>query len=185
MKRNPGIILVIVLLLLLSVTYLFFWKNAKALIATPGEVVELSFVLDKKFEFGEYYFDLGNGKSSTYPLCYCLTEKNTYPADCVGDIKYIYNNTPGTTCIPLNIGTGRCSAKVMNSSGHATMFLIPLEYQWTKPVEKIVLGISVPVLAPDHSKIVVEVTILKRDELGKLVFYRKLEQTIIVDQKKK
>ncbi|MEJ7684561.1 MAG: hypothetical protein WKG06_43275 [Segetibacter sp.] len=146
--------------------------------------MQLTFVLDKKFEFGEYYFDLGNGKGSTYPLCFCLTEKNMFPPDCFGDVKYIYNNTPGSMCVPLNIGTGRCSAKIMSSSSFATMFLIPLEYQWTKPFEKIVMGIQVPQQAPEGAKLVVEVTIFKRNDRGQLVVYRKYEQAIVVSVSK-
>jgi hypothetical protein len=182
MRRTWRIALVVGLLLGLSLTFLFSRKNTNTFTAIPGEVVELSFELDKTFEFGEYYFDLDNGKGATYPLCYCLKEKNTYPPNCLGDIKYIYNNATGTMCIPLHIGKGRCSAEVMNTSGYATMFLIPLEYQWTKPVEKIVIGITVPEQAPEAARMVIAVTVFKKNDLGKLVIYRKYEQAIIVDQ---
>jgi len=174
-----------IVLLLASIEVFFpFRKKIKTFTGAPNEVVQLTFELDKKFEFGEYYFDLNNGKSSTYPLCFCLTEKNMFPPDCFGDVKYIYNNTPGTMCVPLEIGTGRCSAKIMSSSSYATMFLIPLEYRWTKPFEKIVMGIEVPEQAPMGAKLVVEVTIFKRDDRGQLVEYRKYEQAIIVKNKK-
>ncbi|MEP7144345.1 MAG: hypothetical protein ABI707_15780 [Ferruginibacter sp.] len=184
MKGNRKLILLIIALLILSVIFFSVRKKIKSYTGKPGDVVELTFELDKKFEFGEYYFDLANGKGSTYPLCYCLTEKNTYPPDCYGDVKYLYNNTPGTMCMPLNIGTGQCSAKVMSSSGHATMFIIPLEYSWTKPFEKIVIGIRIPVKAPEEAKLVVAVTIFKRIEAGKLIIYRKYEQAIIVKNPK-
>lgn len=174
-------ILIIVVLLTLIVAFLQSEKKIKPFKGAPGEVVQLIFELDKKFEFGEYYFDLENGKSGTYPLCFCLTEKNMFPPDCFGDVKYIYNNIPGTMCVPLNIGKGRCAIKkIMSSSSFATMFLIPLEYQWTKPFEKIVMGIEVPERAPEGAKLVVEVTIFKRDDSGQLVVYRKYEQAIIV-----
>lgn len=179
MQRVGKFILIIVLLLAVGGTFLYLRKSEKIFAGTPGETVELIFELDKKFEFGEYYFDLDNGQGSTYPLCYCLSEKNTYPPDCFGDIKYIYNNMPGKDCIPLNIGTGSCSVKGTNTSGHATMFLIPLEYQWTKPVEKIVIGVKVPNQAPDGAKIVVKVTIFKRNDFGKLIIYRQYEQSIV------
>jgi hypothetical protein len=183
MRRTWQIALVIGLLLALSLFFLFSCENTKTFTAMPGEVVELSFELDKRFEFGEYYFDLDNGKGATYPLCYCLKEKNMYPPDCLGDIKYIYNNTPGTMCIPLYIGKGSCSSKVMNTSGYSTVFLIPLEYQWTKPVEKIVIGISVPEQAPEAARMVIAVTVFKKNDLGKLMVYRKYEQVIVVDRK--
>ncbi|MEO5893431.1 MAG: hypothetical protein ABIQ31_24475, partial [Ferruginibacter sp.] len=154
MRRRWIFISIIALLLILLVMYWFLPKKIKAYQAAPGQVVELTFELDKKFEFGQYYFDLANGRGSTYPLCFCLTEKNTYPPDCFGDIKYIYNNTPGVMCIPLNIGTGSCSVKSISSMGHATTFFIPLEYKWTKPVEKIVIGVRVPAAAPDGARIV-------------------------------
>src|SRR3982751_2524583 len=144
MKGTQKFIVTIVLLLVLVVAFFMLQKKEVTYTAAPGEVVELSFELDKKFEFGEYYFDLNNGQRATYPLCYCLTERNTYPPDCSGDVKYIYHNIPGSMCIPLKIGTGRCSVTPISSSGYATMFTIPLEYQWTKPVEKIVIGIRVP-----------------------------------------
>lgn len=178
-------ILIIVVLLALLVTFLYSEKKITTFTGAPGEVVQLTFQLDKKFEFGEYYFDLENGKRSTYPLCFCLTEKNMFPPDCYGDVKYIYNNTPGTMCVPLNIGTGRCSAKIMSSSSFATMFLIPLEYQWTKPFEKIVMGIEVPEKAPEGAKLVVEVTIFKRNDRGELVVYRKYDQAIEVKSAEK
>lgn len=184
MGRTWKLIIIISLLLAIVAALLVLRKRIKTNTAAPGETVELIFELDKKFEFGEYYFDLGNGKSATYQLCYCLTEKNTYPPNCIGDVKYIYNNTPGTMCVPLNIGTGRCSAKVMSSSGHETMFIIPLEYRWTKPVEKIVMGIQVPGQVPDGARLVIEVTLMKRTENGKLVRYRKYEQAVVVKQNK-
>jgi hypothetical protein len=175
------VILIIVLLLASIEVFFPFRKKIKTFTGAPNEVVQLTFELDKKFEFGEYYFDLNNGKSATYPLCFCLTEKNMFPPDCFGDVKYIYNNTPGTMCVPLDIGTGRCAIKkIMSSSSFATMFLIPLEYQWTKPFEKIVMGIKVPEQAPIGAELVVEVTIFKRDDRGQLVVYRKYEQAIVV-----
>lgn len=178
--------ILIIVVLLTSITAFFAVQTKiKTFTGSPGEVVQLTFELDKKFEFGEYYFDLENGKSSTYPLCFCLTEKNMFPPDCFGDVKYIYNNTPGTMCVPLNIGTGRCSVNIMSSSSFATMFLIPLEYQWTKPVEKIVIGIKVPEQAPERAKLGVEVTIFKRNDRGQLVVYRKYEQAIAVKREKK
>ena len=115
------------------------------------------------------------------PLCYCLSEKNMYPPDCAGDIKYIYNNLPGSRCIPLHIGKGSCSAKAISTIGFATMFNIPLEYSWTKPVEKIVLGIRVPNQVPKASRMVVAVTILKNNGANNLSEYRKYEQAIVVD----
>ncbi len=174
------VVLIIAVLLASVVAFFRLQKKIKTFTATQNEVVQLTFELDKKFEFGEYYFDLNNGKSATYPLCFCLTEKNMFPPDCFGDVKYIYNNTPGTMCVPLSIGTGRCSTKIMSSSSFATPFLIPLEYQWTKPIEKIIMGIKVPAQAPEGAKLVVEVTIFKRDDRGKSVLYRKYEQSIIV-----
>ena len=171
---------VVVLLVIILPAFFTSCRKIKTLEGAPNEVVELTFELDKKFEFGEYYFDLGNGKSSTYPLCFCLTEKNMFPPDCYGDVKYIYNNTPGTMCVPLNIGTGGCSTKIMSSSSFATMFLIPLEYQWTTPFEKIVMGIAVPEQAPEGATLEVEVTIFKRDDRGALVVYRKYQQRIEV-----
>lgn len=163
MKRR-NIVLILCLPLALVILFLMLQKKGTAYTAAPGEVVELSFELDKKLEYGQYYFDLDNGKSSTYPLCYCLTERNVYPPDCSGDVKYIYSNTPGTTCIPLHIGQGRCFTKPISSSGYATVFTIPLEYPWTKPFEKIVLGIRVPHQAPEGARLAVTVTILKQNE---------------------
>src|SRR4051812_43846414 len=107
MRRTRIIVLFVVLLLAVLSIFFYLRKNTKSFTGAPGETIELSFELDKKFEFGEYFFDLDNGDGATYPLCFCLTEKNTYPPNCFGDIKYIYNNTPGTMCMPLNIGTGR------------------------------------------------------------------------------
>lgn len=180
------VILITVVLLALLVAFLSSEKKIKTFTGSPNEVVQLTFELDKKFEFGEYYFDLENGKSATYPLCFCLTEKNMFPPDCFGDVKYIYNNTPGTMCVPLNIGKGRCAIKkIMSSSSFATMFLIPLEYQWTKPFEKIVMGIQVPQQAPEGARLVVEVTIFKRNDRGQLVVYRKYEHAIVVKSAKK
>ena len=181
MNKNFWIIILIIVVLLTSILIFFaMQEKIKTFTGTPGQVVQLTFELDKKFEFGTYYFDLDNGKSSTYPLCFCLSEKNMFPPDCFGDVKYIYNNTPGAMCVPLNIGNGRCSTKIMSSSSFATMFLIPLEYQWTKPFEKIVMGIQVPKQAPEGAKLVVEVTIFKRDDRGALVVYRKYQQAIAV-----
>lgn len=179
MRRAWKFILIIVLLLAVWGTFLYLQSTDKTFSGAPGETVELVFALDKKFEFGEYYFDLDNGKSATYPICYCLSKKNTYPPDCFGDIKYIYNNIPGKECIPLNIGKGSCSVKGTSTAGHSTMFLIPLEYQWTKPFEKIVVGVKMPGQAPDGAVIAVKVTIFKRNDFGKLVIYREYEQSII------
>lgn len=179
------LLLVVTLFLILWIIFINLPEKIKSFTAAPGEVVELVFELDKKFEFGEYYFDLANGRDANHPLCFCLTERNTYPPDCFGDVKYIYNNTPGTTCIPLNIGTGSCTSKIMSSMGHATVFMIPLEYQWTKPVEKIVMGIRIPNNAPVGARMVVEVSILKKNDRGKLVRYRKFEQAIEVKSERK
>jgi hypothetical protein len=184
MKGTQKFIVVIVLLLVFVVAFITLEKKEKIYTAAPGEIVELSFELDKKFEFGEYYFDLNNGKSATYPLCYCLTEKNIYPPDCSGDVEYIYNNRPGTRCIPLKIGTGRCSVKPISSLGYATGFIIPREYQWTKPVEKIVMGITTPAKAPEGVRLVVAVTIFKQNGIGKLEVYRVYEKTIVVKHSK-
>jgi hypothetical protein len=107
-----------------------------------------------------------------------------YPPDCAGDVKYIYHNVPGNKCIPLKIGTGRCSATPISTLGYATVFTIPLEYQWTKPVEKIVIGIKVPPAAPEDARLVVAVTIYKQNDVGKPDVYRKYEKTIIVKHSK-
>lgn len=179
-------VFLIVFVLVAASSALFFSKeDTFSCRGVPGDVVELTFGLDKKFEFGEYYFNLENGKAANYSLCFCLTEKNMFPPDCFGDVKYIYNNTPGTMCVPLDIGTGRCSTKIMSSSSFATVFLIPLEYQWTKPVEKIVMGIEIPEQAPAGSRLVVEVSIFKRNDRGHLVIYRKYDQSILVENEKK
>ena len=174
------IIVVIALLLVFAAAFFILREKEEIYTAAPGKVVELSFELDKKFEFGEYYFDLNNGKNATYPLCYCLTEKNMYPPDCAGDVRYIYHNTPGTGCVPLKIGTGSCSVTPISSLGYATTFTVPLEYQWTKPFEKIVIGIRVPAKAPEGARLVVAVTIFRQNDLGKLTVYRLYEKTIIV-----
>ena len=174
-----GVVLIIVVALIVLLR-----KKDEIYYARQGDVVELRFELDKKFEFGKYYFDINNGKGYTYPLCFCLTEKNTYPADCSGDVKYLYNNTPGTMCIPLKIGNGRCSVAPIKTLGYATSIIIPLEYPWTKPFEKIVLGIRVPAQAPEAARLVVAVTILKQDDSGKMQRYRLYEKTIIVKQTK-
>src|SRR3982751_4349765 len=101
MKGTRLLILILVLALIIVVVLLMLQKKDEIYYAKQGDVVELNFELDKKFEFGEYYFDLNNGKGYTYPLCFCLTEKNTYPPDCSGDVKFLYKDTPGTMCIPL------------------------------------------------------------------------------------
>ena len=178
------IVLLIVLSLVVVVAFLTPQKKETTYTAARGEVVELQFELDKKFEFGEYYFDLNNGKSATFPLCFCLAEKNMYPPDCAGDVKYIYHNTPGARCIPLKIGTGRCSVTPISSLGYATVFTIPLEYQWTKPFEKIVMGIKVPDEVPEGAKLVVAVKIFKHNGLGKLQVYKTYEKRIVVKHAK-
>ena len=184
MKRRWKLVVAICLLPVLLILFFMLHKKGTAYKAAPGDIVELSFELDKKLEFGEYYFDLDNGKGSTYPLCYCLTERNVYPPGCSGDVKYIYSNTPGTMCIPLHIGRGRCSVKPISSSGYATVFTIPLEYSWTKPFEKIVMGLQVPHQAPEGARLVIEVTILKQNEQPKQLVYRKYEKAILVQQQK-
>ncbi len=181
MSRNNRMVATIIAVLLVITGAFYFWPSTiKTYTAATNEVVKLTFQLDKKFEFGEYYFDLANGKTSTFPLCFCLTENNAFPPECHGDIKYIYNNYPGTLCVPLNIGTGRCGVKIMSSSSFATMFLIPLEYGWTKPFETIVIGVRVPKEVPAGARLVVEVKIVKRSDRGKLVPYRTYQQAIIV-----
>ncbi|MEJ7739679.1 MAG: hypothetical protein WKF97_19820 [Chitinophagaceae bacterium] len=170
-------ITIVIVLTLIASQYL---KEPDGLSGSAGEIVELTFEFDKKTGFGEYYFDLANGEGSTYPLCFCLKERNMFPPECSGDVKYIYYNTPGTMCVPLNIAKGRCSVSVMSSSSYATIFLIPLEYKWTKPVEKIVMGISIPGIAPEGARLVVQVDFFKRDDLGQLKFFKKLSQSIRV-----
>ncbi len=174
MKGTRLFILILVLALIIGVVLLMVHKKDEIYYAKQGDVVELNFELDKKFEFGEYYFDLNNGKGYTYPLCFCLTEKNTYPPDCSGDVKYLYKNTPGTMCIPLKIGSGRCSVSPISTLGYATDIIVPREYQWTKPFEKIVLGIRVPNQAPEGARLVAAVTIFKQNEYGKMEKYRTL-----------
>ncbi len=183
MKGILGRVLLIITLSLAVIVAILFVKEPDSLVGSKGEIVELTFEFDKKTEFGEYYFDLDNGEGATYPLCYCLTERNMFPPDCNGDIKYIYNNAPGTMCVPLHIAKGRCSANVISSSSYATHFLIPLEYRWTKPVEKIVMGIRIPLLAPEGSRLIVQVNFFKRDEVGRLKFFKKYEQAIRVQKK--
>lgn len=173
------IVLIVSLLLVMIAAYRYSGEP-NSLSGAKGEIVQLTFEFDKKTEFGEYYFDLANGENSTYPLCFCLTERNMFPPDCYGDVKYIYNNTPGTMCVPLNIATGGCSVKVMSSSSYATIFLIPLEYKWTKPVEKIVMGIRIPELAPEGARLDVQVNFFKRDDLGELKIFKKYDQLIKV-----
>src|SRR5689334_4538817 len=147
--RKLVVILSVLLLLIIVIVGLTLQKHENIHYAKRGEVVELSFELDKKFEFGEYYFNLDNGRGSTYPLCFCLTEKNAYPPDCSGDVKYPYKNGPGTMCIPFQIGKGRCSVAPIKPLGYATPLIVPMEYRWTKPFQKIVLAIRVPEKAPD------------------------------------
>ena len=180
MSRNSKFIIIAVILIMIVVVIFLFKKNKNTVTGAPGQLVELSFEMDKKFEFGEYYFDLANGKGATYPLCFCLTEKNMYPPDCVGDVQFIYKNFPGAACIPLNIGTGSCSSRVMSSLTFATKFIIPLEYPLTKPFEKVVIGVRVPQQAPVNAKIQVEVTFFKKGDRGQNSVYKKYEQTIIV-----
>ena len=181
MKGIRLLIFIIVLVLIVVVTSLILLhKKEEVYHAKKGAIVALNFELDKKFEFGDYYFELNNGKGSTYPLCFCLTEKNTFPPDCSGDVKYLYKNRPGTMCIPLKIGSGRCSVSPISTFGYATDFIVPREYQWTKPFEKIVLGIRVPNGAPEGARLVVAVTIFKQNNAGKLEQYRVYEKTIVV-----
>lgn len=180
MKRISWWVVLIIVLLLTMIAACRYLQEQDGLSGAKGEIVELTFEFDKKTEFGEYYFDLANGENCTYPLCFCLTERNMFPPDCSGDIKYIYNNTPGTMCVPLNIANGRCSTEVMSSASYATIFLIPLEYKWTKPVEKIVMGIRIPRLAPEGARLVVQVNIFKRNDVGELKFFKKYDQSIRV-----
>ena len=185
MKGNQRLIFIsAVVLIIVVAAIILLRRNDDIYYASQGDVVELRFELDKKFEFGKYYFDIDNGKGYTYPLCFCLTEKNTYPPDCSGDVKYLYKNTLGTMCIPLKIGNGRCSVAPIKTLGYATSIIIPLEYSWTKSFEKIVLGIRVPEQAPGGAKLVVAVTILKQNDSGKTQRYRLYEKSIIVKQKK-
>lgn len=185
MKGIQRFIFISVIVLIIAVAAIILLRKKDDIYyASQGDVVELTFELDKKFEFGRYYFDINNGKGNTYLLCFCLTEKNTYPADCSGDVKYLYKNTPGTMCIPLKIGSGRCSVAPIKTLGYATSIIIPLEYSWTKPFEKIVLGIRVPAQAPAAARLVVAVTILKQDDSGKMIRYRLYEKTIIVKHTK-
>ena len=184
MKGIRLLILILVLALITMAVSLMLHKKEEVYYAKTGEVVELNFELDKKFEFGDYYFELNNGKRSTYPLCFCLTEKNTFPPDCSGDVKYLYKNRPGTMCIPLKIGSGRCSVAPISTFGYATDFIIPREYQWTKPFEKIVLGIRVPNGAPDGARLAVAITIFKQNNVGQLEQYRVYEKTIVVRNSK-
>ncbi|MEJ7766416.1 MAG: hypothetical protein WKF89_01300 [Chitinophagaceae bacterium] len=155
-------------------------KEPETFSGARGDLVELTFEFDKKTKFGEYFFDLDNGTRSTFPLCFCLTERNMFPEDCSGDINYIYNNRPGTMCVPLHIARGRCSSAVISSSAYATVFIIPLEYGWIKPVEKVVIGIRVPESAPIGAILVVRVNFFKKDDRAKLVFYEKQELSIRV-----
>ena len=174
------------LIVLLAAVVIFYFSSSETIkthYAAPEEVVKLTFELDKKFEFGEYFFNLDNGKGSSFPLCFCLTEKNMFPPQCLGDVKYIYNNTPAGMCVPMSIGTGSCGVKVMSSSSFATVFMIPLEYKWTKPFETIVMGIRVPAQAPKGAKLVVEVSIFKRVNPVKVELYRTYKQQIIVGEK--
>ena len=180
MRRIFWLVGLIIILMIITIIIFRYFMKEDGLSGSKGEIVELTFEFDKKTEFGEYYFDLANGEKSTYPLCFCLTERNMFPPDCYGDIKYIYNNTRGTMCVPLNIATGNCSTRVMSSSSFATIFLIPLEYRWTKPVEKIVIGIRIPGLAPEGSRLVVQVNFFKRDDLGRLKFFKKYDQSVRV-----
>jgi len=179
------LIIALVLIIVAVSIFIFLHKKGEGetYYARPGDVIEMSFELDKKMEFGEYYFDLDNGKSATYPLCFCLTEKNTYPPNCSGDVKYLYKNTPGTMCIPLKIGNGRCSVAHIETGGYATSFIIPFEYGWSKPFEKILLGIHVPENAPERARLVAAITIFKSNNMGKLAPYRLYEKTIIVKHK--
>jgi hypothetical protein len=174
------VIVVIVLAGVITVLFFAFYPKVKTRSAARNEVVDLSFPLDKKFEFGDYYFDISNGEGAGYPLCFCLAEKNSFPPDCKGDIKYIYRNSPGTMCVPLHIGNGRCSSKMISSSSFATMFTIPLEYGWTEPFETIVMGIRVPETAPVGAKLAVELTIYKSGDRAQLIPYRKYTQVIHV-----
>jgi hypothetical protein len=170
----------IVVVILIALVVYFRRKGDPVYFAKRGEVVELSFELDKKLEFGEYYFGLENGKGSTYPLCFCLTEKNTYPPNCSGDVKYLYKNTPGTMCIPVKIGSGRCSVSAIETMGYATNFIIPLEYSWTKPFQKIVLGIQVPRQAPEEAVLAIDVMICRQNIQGKMERSRLYEKKIVI-----
>jgi len=176
-----------VVLLLIAAAFIVYALVPKEKIysAAQNEVVELTFELDKKFEFGDYYFDVSNGDGATYPLCFCLTEKNMFPPDCKGDVKYIYHNSPGIMCIPLHIGEGRCSSKIISTSSFATMFSIPLEYAWTKPFETIAMGVQVPESAPTGARLVIKVTIFKKDARGGMAPYRTYTKKIIVKEKPK
>ena len=182
MKRmqKPALIITLVLIIVVVLVTFTLQKPAEVYYAKPGDIVELSFELDKKMEFGSYYFSLDNGRNSTYPLCFCLTQKNTYPPNCLGDVKYLYKNTPGTMCIPLKIGSGRCSVAPIETGGYATQFIIPLEYSWTKPFQKIVLGIQVPKNASEKARLVTAVTIFKSNNAGKMQPCRLYEKTIII-----
>lgn len=180
MKRKYWRIILVLVFVVPIVLFFVLSGRTKTYTASQNEVVDLTFAFDKKVEFGEYYFDMSNGEDATYPLCFCLTEKNMFPPDCQGDVKYIYNNDAGTMCVPLYIGKGRCRAKVISSSSFATMFTIPLEYGWTKPYETIVMGIRVPEKAPVGARLVVKITIFKKTDRGNLVPYRIYKQQIKV-----
>lgn len=158
----------------------FYFTRERSYSGKKGEVVELNFQLDKQFEFGEYYFDLDNGKRATYQLCFCLAKGNMYPPDCIGNVAYIYNNYPGKMCVPLHIGTGACGTTRIESLSYATKLFIPLEYAWTKPFESIIMGIKIPEEAPENSLLSVQVKVFKMSNSGKPVEYRNYEKNIAV-----
>lgn len=182
--QKPFLLKVIFLITVVAslLVYAFFFSKKKLVYATPGEKINLKFIVPKDIVPGEYVFDFENGDKATKKLCFCLTEKNTFPADCSGDVLYLNKNPGNERSVPSKIGTGLCNVQPVDCGGYATrLHLVSLSMTDTISID---IGLRIPPDVKEADKITVVMNLYRLPNLKNM--YKdslRLEKSIVIKKK--
>lgn len=161
--------------------YAFFFSKKRLVYATAGEKINLKFIVPKDMVPGEYVFYFENGDKATKKLCFCLTEKNTFPADCSGDVLYLNKNPGNERSVPSKIGTGLCNIQPVDCGEYATRIHLYKDSLSMTDTMSVDIGIRIPQDVKEADKINVVMNLYRLSDLKNM--YKdslRLEKSIVI-----
>lgn len=123
-----------------------------------GQTAKVSFFLPSDATAGQYHFDFDNGPGSSKQFCFCLTENNTFPPDCRGNVISVTKYGSNEKLVPARIGTGECNVKPIDCGAYAsTLYQLADNPEAKNNKDGITIEIKVPETCKKGDRLVIQI----------------------------